>query len=46
MMVSADIAQGQELETLFDRFLYNEDVAYLHLHNAARGCFLAQVERR
>jgi Protein of unknown function (DUF1203) len=29
------------IEALFDR----EDVSYIHLHNAKRGCFACTVER-
>lgn len=46
MMVSADIGEGHELETMFDRFFSDRAVAYLHLHNAKPGCFMARVERR
>ena len=45
MMVAADISEGHELEEMFDRFFSDEAVAYLHLHNAKPGCFMARVER-
>jgi hypothetical protein len=45
MMVDALITQLGEAEqgirTLFD----NAEVAYIHAHNATRGCFAAKVER-
>ncbi len=45
MMVDALITQPGEAEqgirTLFD----SPDVAYIHAHNATRGCFAAKVER-
>jgi hypothetical protein len=45
MMVDALITQPGEAEqgirTLFD----NNEVAYIHAHNATRGCFSAKVER-
>jgi hypothetical protein len=44
-MVDASVCEGlaaaAEIEALFRR----EDVAYLHLHNAKRGCFSCQVIR-
>jgi hypothetical protein len=45
MMVDADIIEGAEAETLFARMLAREDTAYLHVHNAKRGCYSARVER-
>lgn len=45
MMVDADVTEGSEAETLFARFLARDDVAYLHVHNAKRGCYAARVER-
>jgi hypothetical protein len=44
-MVDADITSGQELEALIHRMLSCETAAYLHVHNAKRGCFLARVDR-
>lgn len=45
MMVDALITQPGEAEqgirTLFD----NTGIAYIHTHNATRGCFAAKVER-
>ena len=32
-------------ETLFTWLLTRDDVAYLHVHNAKRGCYAARVER-
>ena len=45
MMIEAQLAQPGEadggIRTLFD----NPEVAYIHAHNAVRGCFAAKVER-
>ena len=45
MMVDADVTEGAEAETLFARMLARAEIAYLHVHNAKRGCFAARVER-
>ena len=45
MMVDADVVEGADLEPLIGRMLGAEIVAYLHVHNARRGCFAARVER-
>ena len=45
MMIDADVVSGdkvaQELSKAFD----NDDIAYIHLHNAKPGCFAASVLR-
>ena len=45
MMIDADVVSGdavaQEISTAFE----NEDIAYIHLHNAKPGCFAASVHR-
>lgn len=45
MIVAATVCEGvntgREIEGHFD----NTEVAYIHLHNAKRGCFSARVER-
>jgi hypothetical protein len=45
MMVDADVAQSEELEGLLGRFFADPAVAYVHVHNARRGCYAARVER-
>lgn len=45
MMVDADAVDGQGAEPVIRRFLDNPDVAYIHVHTAKRGCYLALVER-
>ena len=46
MMVDADTCAGAELEALIERLLDDRLADYLHVHNAARGCYLARVERK
>lgn len=44
-ILDADIAAGQEIEPIIDRFFDNPDIAYIHAHFAARGCFAGQIDR-
>ena len=44
-MVDADVVVGQNLEPTIERMLSSESVAFLHLHNARRGCFMARADR-
>ena len=45
MMTDADLTEGRDLTALIDRFFADPAVAYLHAHNAKRGCFAARIER-
>jgi hypothetical protein len=45
LMVDADVVEGTSVHQLINRYLDNPQVAYLHLHNAKRGCFAARAER-
>ena len=45
MMVDADVVDGMEIESLIERFFSNPKVAYIHAHNAKRGCFSGQIDR-
>ena len=44
-MLDADVVDGTRLGVSIPRLLVDQDVAYLHLHNAKRGCFAARVTR-
>jgi len=44
-MLDADVVEGSELEPLLQAMFNNEAVAFIHLHNARRGCYAARVER-
>lgn len=44
-IVVAEVIDGDRAEALFAHMLQREDVAYLHVHNAKRGCFAGRVER-
>ena len=45
MMVDAEVAPGGELEAVIERFFRRPEVAYLHAHNARRGCYSCRVDR-
>jgi hypothetical protein len=44
-MVDATVSEGTALAPELERMLADERVAYLHLHNARRGCYSCRVER-
>ena len=45
MMTDADVFDGTELAERIEAFFADPSVAYLHVHNAKRGCFAARVDR-
>jgi hypothetical protein len=45
MMIDADVVAGAEVEAAVRKFLDDPKVAYLHAHNAGRGCFAARIDR-
>ena len=45
MMIDADVVDGADAERLIQRFFANPDVAYIHVHNAKRGCYSGRVDR-
>jgi hypothetical protein len=45
MMLDADLIAGEKLEGLIERLLASDLAAYLHIHNAGRGCYAAKVLR-
>jgi hypothetical protein len=45
MIVDAAVCDGKDVATEMERMFGNEEVAYVHLHNAKRGCFSALVNR-
>jgi hypothetical protein len=44
-MLDAEVIDGKEVEPVIGRLFANPDVAYIHAHNAARGCFAARIDR-
>jgi hypothetical protein len=45
MMIDADVVDGREVEPVIRRLLANPLVAYIHAHNAKRGCYSCRIER-
>lgn len=45
MMVDADLAPGDALEPIIARMFDQPGVAYIHAHNAGRGCYAARIDR-
>ena len=45
IMVDAEVAEGTELETVIERMFRRDDVAFLHAHNARRGCYSCRIDR-
>lgn len=45
MMLDAEVVAGAELEPAIERLLAIPGAAYLHAHNAGRGCYAARIDR-
>jgi hypothetical protein len=45
IMVDAEVAEGTELEAIVERMFRRDDVAFLHAHNAKRGCYSCRIDR-
>jgi len=45
MMIAADVCDGSDVRGVIERFIADPAVAFVHLHNAKRGCFSCRVER-
>ena len=45
MMTAADICDGGDVRGVLERLISDPAVAFIHLHNAKRGCFSCRVER-
>jgi hypothetical protein len=45
MMLDADVVEGRECGALIRRLFDNPGVAYIHAHNAKRGCYSARIDR-
>ena len=45
MMLDADVVDGREIEAVISRFFLSPQVAYIHAHNAKRGCYSGRIDR-
>jgi hypothetical protein len=45
LIVDAEIGDGNEIEALLANLFARPDAAYIHVHNARRGCYACRVER-
>jgi hypothetical protein len=45
LIVDAEVCEGRDLRAQIARMFGRDDVAYLHLHNARRGCYACRVAR-
>jgi hypothetical protein len=45
MMIDAEVAEGAAIEPLIARLFANPAVAYIHAHNAKRGCYSGRIDR-
>ena len=45
MIVDASVCEGSDAAFEIERLFGDDRVAYIHLHNARRGCFSCRVER-
>jgi Protein of unknown function (DUF1203) len=45
MMVDADVVDGKDVESVIRRFFGSAHVAYIHAHNAKRGCYSGRIDR-
>lgn len=45
MLIAALLGKGEMLGDLINQMFHNQEVAYIHLHNAMHGCFAAKVTR-
>jgi hypothetical protein len=45
MMVDADVVDGKDVESVIRRFFESANVAYIHAHNAKRGCYSGRIDR-
>ena len=45
MMRDACVVKGSDLVSVLQRMLGDEQIEYLHIHNAGPGCYMCAVER-
>ncbi len=45
MMLDADVVEGTQIEGAITRLFQSPQVAYIHAHNAKRGCYSGRIDR-
>ncbi|MGR3569736.1 MAG: DUF1203 domain-containing protein [Pseudooceanicola nanhaiensis] len=45
MMIDAEVLEGEGLSALLETWFERAEVAYVHMHNARRGCYAARATR-
>lgn len=45
LMVDAEVVLGDDALAVIERFFARDDVSYIHVHNAKRGCYACRVDR-
>jgi hypothetical protein len=45
IMVDAEVIDGAQLEVAIERLFRRDDAAFLHAHNAKRGCYSCRIDR-
>jgi Protein of unknown function (DUF1203) len=45
MMLDADVVDGRQIEGVIARFFQSPQIAYIHAHNAKRGCYSGRIDR-
>jgi hypothetical protein len=45
MMVGADVTEGSQLVQSAEKSFSNDNVDYIHVHNAIPGCFAVRIDR-
>jgi Protein of unknown function (DUF1203) len=45
MMLDADVVDGGQIEGVITRLFQSPQVAYIHAHNAKRGCYSGRIDR-
>ena len=45
MIIDADVAKGDDIARTIERLFENDQIAFIHAHNAAQGCYAGRIDR-
>lgn len=45
MLIEADVAMGDDVSPAIERLFQNQDISYIHAHNAKQGCYAGRIDR-